>query len=149
MCTINEDQIIYGSWNIRCDRHKFLSFCTIFCPFRPLMTWKIKILKLKKTTGDIILHMCNINDNHMMYDSWDMEHDEQNFMLFWTFFCPFTSLKARKIKILKTWKKNMEILSFYTSVPKIFIICYTVPEMWRGISKHFVITLFLCYKLSL
>ena len=105
MCTINEDQIIYGSWNIRCDRHKFLSFCTIFCPFRPLMTWKIKILKLKETTGDIILHMCNINDNHMMYDSWDMEHDEHNFLLFWTFFCPFTSLRARKIKILKTWKK--------------------------------------------
>ena len=25
--------------------------------------------------GDIILHMCIINDNHMMYDSWNMEHD--------------------------------------------------------------------------
>ena len=24
---------------------------------------------------DIILHMCIINDNHMMYDSWNMEHD--------------------------------------------------------------------------
>ena len=30
--------------------------------------------KMKETTGDIIvLHMCTINDNPMMYGSWDME----------------------------------------------------------------------------
>ena len=30
----------------------------------------------KKTPGDIIiLYICTINDNYMMYDSWDMEHD--------------------------------------------------------------------------
>ena len=28
MCTINED-MIYGSWNIRCNKQKFLSFWTI------------------------------------------------------------------------------------------------------------------------
>ena len=28
-------------------------------------------------------------------------------------------------------KKTLEILSFYTSVPKIKIICYTVPEIWQ------------------
>ena len=30
--------------------------------------------KMKQTPGDIILHMCTINDNHMMYDFWDREH---------------------------------------------------------------------------
>ena len=30
----------------------------------------------------------------------------------------------------KFLKKPGEILSFYTSVPKIMIICYTVPEIW-------------------
>ena len=31
--------------------------------------------KIKKTPGDIItLHMCTINENHMIYGSWDMEH---------------------------------------------------------------------------
>ena len=35
-------------------------------------------------------------------------------------FCPFTPLKAPKIKILKKWKKRLEI-SFYTCVPKIKI----------------------------
>ena len=27
-------------------------------------------------------------------------------------------------------KKHLEISSFYTSAPKIMIICYTVPEIW-------------------
>ena len=48
MCTINEDHMIYGSWNIRCSRQKLLSFWAIFCPFRPLTTWKKKILNSKK-----------------------------------------------------------------------------------------------------
>ena len=46
------------------------------------------------------------------------------------FFCPFTSLIARKIKIKKKRKKSLEISSFYNSIPKIIIICYTVPEIW-------------------
>ena len=88
--------------------------------------------KVKETPGDIIiLHMCTINDNHMVYGSWDMERDRQNFLSFWTIFCPFTLLTTRKIKILKKWQKRLEISSFYTSVPKIMIICYTVPEIWR------------------
>ena len=53
--------MIYGSWNIRCDRQKFSSFWAIFCPFSPLTTWKIKILTLKKTPEDIIiLHISTI-----------------------------------------------------------------------------------------
>ena len=118
MCTINEDCMIYGSWNIRCDWQEFLSFWVIFCPFIPLTMQKIKILKLKKTPVDIIiLQMCTINDSHMMYASWDnMECNGQNFLSFWTNFCPFT-LPTPKIKILKKWKKLLEILSFYTSVP--------------------------------
>ena len=84
----------------------------------------------KKVLRDIInLHMCTINDNHMMYGSWDMEHDRQNFLSFWTVFCPIVPLTTRKIKILKKWKKGLQIPSFYTWVPKIMIICLTVPEI--------------------
>ena len=160
--------MIYGSWNIRSNRQKFLIFWAIFCPFSPLTIWKIKILTLKKTPGDIIiLHICTLHDNHMMYGSWDKEHNDiifchsgpffallppmdqenqnffkngkstwrycpftsindshmmygssdmnsnrQNFLTFWTIFCPFT----QKLKILKKWKKYLEILSFYTDV---------------------------------
>ena len=56
---------------MECDGQTFLSFWAMLCPFNPLTTWKIEILKkFKKTHGDIIiLHMRTINDNHMMYGS--------------------------------------------------------------------------------
>ena len=61
---------------------------------------------MKIMPGDInILYMYTINDNHVMYGSWDMEHNGQNFLSFWTAFCPFTPLKTQKIKIFKKWKK--------------------------------------------
>ena len=34
MCTINKDHMTYGSWNIRCDRQKFLSFLGHSLPFQ-------------------------------------------------------------------------------------------------------------------
>ena len=62
-----------------------------------------------------------------------MEHDRHNFFSSWTIFCLFTSPPptAQKIKILKKWKKCLEILSLYTSASKIMTICYTVPEIWH------------------
>ena len=73
----------------------------------------------------------------MMYDSRDMEHDRHNFFLFWTIFCLFTPLTAKKMKTSKKKKKKkknlkkcLEISSPHTSVPKIMIICSTVPEIW-------------------
>ena len=42
MCTINEFHMIYGSWNIRCDRQKDLPFCAIFCLFTPYSPRKSK-----------------------------------------------------------------------------------------------------------
>ena len=98
--------MMYRSWDTECEGQNFLSFWTIFCPFTPLTTQNIKILKkMKKTPEDIILHKCTINDNHMMYGSWDIKHDGQNFLSFWTIFCPFTPLIMWKIKILKKLKK--------------------------------------------
>ena len=40
-------------------------------------------------------------------------------------------LTAWKIKISKNEKKYLEISSFYTSIPKLMIICYTFPEIWH------------------
>ena len=126
MCTRNEDHMIYGSWNITLSRDKFLSFWAIFCPFSPLTTQKIKILKLKKAPGDIIiLHICTINENHMMYGSWDTKHDRQTFLSFWTIFCPFTPLTPKKSKF---WK-NEKNTSFCTGVPWLTIIWCIVPEI--------------------
>ena len=35
---------------------------------------------------NIVLHLCNINHNHMMYGSWDTKHEGQNCLSFWTDF---------------------------------------------------------------
>ena len=60
---------------------------------------------MKKAPGDIIiLHKCTINDNHIMYGPWDMKCDWQNFLSFWTVFCPFTPLQPKKSKFWKTEK---------------------------------------------
>ena len=94
VCTINENHMMYGSWDMQCDRQNFLSFWTVFCLFIPLWPQKIKIFKTKKAPEDIIiiiiLEMSTINDNHMMYGTWDMEPDEQNFLSFWTICYTFT-----------------------------------------------------------
>ena len=74
-----------------------------FCPFTLLTNQKIKILKKKlRNPGDIIIsHRCTINDNHMIMIP---EIAQQ------TFFLHFG-------------EHDLEKLSFYTSVPKIMIIC--------------------------
>ena len=102
------------------ERQNCLSFWTVFCPFTPNNpeNQNSEKMRKKKTPGDIIiLHMCTINDNCIMYGSSDMECDRQNFLSFWTSFYTITPLTTRKIKILKKLKKPLEILSFYKYVP--------------------------------
>ena len=97
----------------------------------PQTTWKINILKkIILTPGYIIiLHMCTINDGHIMYDSWDTEGNGHNFLSFWTIVCSFTPNNLKNQNFGKM-KKSVDISSFYTSVPKILIICYNVREIW-------------------
>ena len=118
--------------------HSGLFFC-LFTPPPPLTTQKIKVFKKwNKNSGDIIiLHMYTINANHMMYSSWDMKRGGLNFLSFWTVFWHFTSLTTRKIKILKNWKKYLEILSFYTFAPKMTIISCMVPQIRSAMDKTF------------
>ena len=46
--------------------------------------------------------MCIINENRMMYGSWDMKCDGHFLFSFWTAFCPFTSLTALKSNFEKS-----------------------------------------------
>ena len=51
---------------------------------------------------------------------------------FLAIFCPFNPITAQKMKYQsKKRKKQLEISSFYTGVPKTMIIDYTVPEIWH------------------
>ena len=103
----------YEVWFLRYGvRHRFF-FLVLdrFLSFYPPSNLKNKNFeKKKKTLGDIlILHRCAINDNHLMYGSWDIKCDGHKFLSFWTVFCPFTTLRAQKIKSKKKkkWKKHL------------------------------------------
>ena len=48
MCSINDNYMICGSWDMEHDGQNFLSCWTIFCPFIPLTSQKIKIKKKEK-----------------------------------------------------------------------------------------------------
>ena len=131
MCTINQDHMMYGFWDMKFNRQNFFAILGNFLPFCPntLKNKKIKNLKkpwryhhftqvyqkswssailfqrwrmtdaivifslgynfpfylpnspnnenfktMKKNPGDIILHKCTTNHDHMFYCSWDMAH---------------------------------------------------------------------------
>ena len=87
-----------------------------------------KFEKMKITTEDvIILHMCTRNDNYMMYGSWDIKCDRQNFLSFWTIFYPPNNPEKQNFEKMK---KHLEILSFYKCVPKMTIIWSMFPEIY-------------------
>ena len=69
MCTIYEDHMMYGSWDIMCDR-VFYHFVLFFALLPPNNPQNQNFDKMKKPPGDIIiLQIHTINYNHMMYGS--------------------------------------------------------------------------------
>ena len=86
---------LYDVWFLRyqVQQAEFFVILDYFFPFYPLNNLKNQQFeKMKKTHGDIIiLHMCTINDSHMMYGFWDMEHDRHNFYHFGPIFALLTS----------------------------------------------------------
>ena len=121
----------------------------------PLKTQRIKILKKwkKKTCG---YHFTQVYNKWQSYDIWflDMKCTRQDFFFhlapFFALLPPYLPEKwkcqknekmpgyiiilhkctIKKWKLKKKFKKNLEI-SFYKSVPKIMVICHTVPEIWH------------------
>ena len=130
------------SYDVRFLRYRMWEFFVIlghFLPFYlPNDAKRQNFYKMKKTPGDInILYIYILNKYHMMHDSWNVRHNRQ-FLSFRTIFCPFTTLTTQKIKILKNWKKDLEILSFYKCVPWMTIISYIiVPGTWSAINISF------------
>ena len=142
MCTINDDHMIYSPWDTEWDGHNFFFLVILghFLHFNPPKNPKNQNFEKMKTTpgGIIILHMCTINDHHMMYASWDMECDRQNFFVIPGQFLPFYLTHDWKNQNFEKKKKTLEISSFCTSVTKIMIICYTVPETWQVTAVIFI-----------
>ena len=141
--------MMYGSWDMKCDRQNFFVIFGHFSPFYPPERWKYQkwkkkpgdiiilywlycsrdmtcdgcncyfhfglyfslllppnspknqnFIKMKKNPGDIIiLHQCPKNHDHMLYCSWEMEHDKCNcYFSFWPILCPFNNPKNQNFK---------------------------------------------------
>ena len=110
----------------------------LFCHFEPFFAllptkqpWKPKFWKDEKSTWRYH-HFTQVYHKWKSYEVWFLRYEaRQKFLSFAAIFCPFTPLTTPKIKLLKKWKTSLEVSSFNTNVPKIMIICYTVPEIWR------------------
>ena len=76
----------------------------------------------------------------MMYGSRDMVSNGQFFLSFLVMFLPFHPTNKPENQNFDKMNKSLEISSFYTSEPKIMIICYTVPEIW-----HVTDVIFICH----
>ena len=126
----NLNDIIYSSWDIEQNILK-LVILGHFLPFYPLKTPKIKILKNEKICWRYH-HFTHVYQKSQSYDVWFLRYGVQQteFFVILDCFLPFYPLTTQKIKILKKWKKHLEISSFYICVPKIMIRWCTVPEIW-------------------
>ena len=118
----------------------FCHFVPFFALFLPLNNRKNQNFKKMKKASRYH-HFTHVYHKWQWYDVWFLRSE-----VWWTEFfvildCilsftiqppnPPTPRSPPKIKILKHWKKLLEISSFYTGVPKIMIICHTVPEIWE------------------
>ena len=70
--TLNDYHMMYGPWDMEHNRCNFLSFWPLPLSSHPENQ---NSEKMKKTTSEdiIILPICTIDGNHMMYGSWYME----------------------------------------------------------------------------
>ena len=125
-------------------KKKLLEISSFYtCVLKTSIIWgtvpEIQRMKKLKAPGDtIILHNCTKNNDHWLYCSWDMACDGCNcYFSILGYFLPPPPLTVWKMKIPKKLKKHLEIW-FYTSVPKIMILCYTIPKIWHVTHVMFI-----------
>ena len=98
----------YDIWFLECGVWwtEFFVILNHFFNFYPPKNLKNQnFKKMEKSPGDIItLYMCTINENHMMYGSWDMEPDRKEQFHFGLVF----ALETQKINIWKNEKSISE-----------------------------------------
>ena len=134
----NHNQIMYASWDMECERHTFLSFWAIFCPFTSPLTPKIKNWKKSKKNPWRYYPFTNVHHQWRSYDVRFLRYKawQRDFFVILGHFSPLMFLTTQKSKLKKNEKKKcMEILSFYTCIAQMTIIWYIVPEIWSATDR--------------
>ena len=125
---------------IWCATDNFLSYWLTFLPFDPTL-WK----KCKKTWTYYPSY--TRVPKWRSYDVWLLKYKGTTDSLL-TFF----ALLPKKSIFKKNEKKRLEILSFYTSVSKIMIICYAILflryDAWRIVVFYFELFFFPFYPFA-
>ena len=95
--------MMYCFWDIRHSKQFFVILDHIL-PFD--LTINPKNQNFKMPRDIVILHLSTINDNHMRYGFWDVEHNRQFFFVILDHFFTLITPKKPKINILKKWKNT-------------------------------------------
>ena len=113
LCITNDDHITYGSWDMECDWQNFFVSLGHFLPFYPTNNPENENLEKSIKHAWRYYPFTHVYHKLRSYDtgSWDIRCNGQSFLSFWAIFCPLTLLTTQKIKILKQWKKLLQILS--------------------------------------
>ena len=90
---------------MECDGEMFSSFWTVFCPNNPKNQ---NFEKMKKCLETLSFYTCvrTIYDNHIIYGSWDVEHEQTRFFVILDFLLPFYSSNKPKNQNFEKMKKN-------------------------------------------
>ena len=114
------------------DGCNYFSFLAIVCPFIPPKTqnskfwkkWKkhLEISSFYISLSKIMIRWCAVPEIWCVRDITVISH-------FGLFFTLLTPQQPKKIKILKKWKKSMDISSFYIHALKIMSRWCMVPEI--------------------
>ena len=114
--------MIYSSWAKQTEIGNFRSFFALYPSKKPQnekIYWRY-------------YHFTHVHQKSQSYDLWFLRYGVQqtDFFVILGHFLLFYHPNSPKNQNFKKLKKYLEISSFYTSVSKIMIICYTVPETW-------------------
>ena len=107
--TKNDKHMMYGSWDMECDRKKKIFFILIiFCPFTTL-TLKIKIFKKwKKKNTRTYHHFIQVYHKWQSYNIWFLRYEvwQTEFFVILGHALPFYPITTQNINILKKRKKQ-------------------------------------------
>ena len=120
MCTITQDHMMYGSWDIKCKGQSFCHFGP-FLPFDPPNNPKNQNLEKIKKHLEILSFYFSVTQ---MMIIWSMVPEissttDRIFSHFGPFFALFYLLTptTQRIKVFKKWKKNTWRYHHLTQVP--------------------------------
>ena len=146
--TINDNHMIYGFWDKKWSATDiiFLSSWAIFCPFTPLTARKMTISHKRKKSLDISSFYINVPKIMIIrYTVPGIWHVTDvivifQFRLYFSLLpppspAPPNSPKNENFRKMK--KNSWRYHQFNVSVPKIIIICFTVPEIWPVMDCYF------------